>query len=45
MTGYELLGNLDTSKLVDWCKKQGVETGFDSKAFNEAVSMAEKIFG
>jgi hydroxymethylglutaryl-CoA lyase len=44
MTGYELLGNLDTLKLLNWCKKRGIETGIDSDSLAEAEILAGKIF-
>jgi hydroxymethylglutaryl-CoA lyase len=43
MTGYELLGNLDTYNLVDWCKTQGISTGIDENKLLEARSFAQKI--
>jgi hydroxymethylglutaryl-CoA lyase len=43
MTGYELLGNLDTYKLVDWCKTQGIETGIDEQKLLEARNFAIKL--
>ena len=44
MTGYELLGNLDTLNLLQWCEKQGIETGIRNEILNEARSLAGKIF-
>lgn len=44
MTGYELLGNLDTLNLLNWCKKQGIETGINNEILDEASSLAGKIF-
>ncbi len=44
MTGYELLGNLDTLNLLNWCKKQGIETGINTAILDEARSFAAKIF-
>ena len=44
MTGYELLGNLDTIKLLSWCKKQGIETGINSDFLADAEIFAGKIF-
>lgn len=43
MTGYELLGNLDTYKLVDWCKTQGIETGIDENNLLDALNFAGKL--
>ncbi len=43
MTGYELLGNLDTYNLIDWCKTQGISTGIDENKLLEARSFAQKI--
>jgi hydroxymethylglutaryl-CoA lyase len=44
MTGYELLGNLDTLNLLQWCKKQGIETGIKNEILDEAISLAAEIF-
>jgi len=44
MTGYELVGNLDTHNLVDWCKKQGIETGLETANLEDARNLAKKIF-
>lgn len=44
MTGYELLGNLDTLNLLRWCKKQRIETGIDNDILAEAKAMAGMIF-
>ncbi len=44
MTGYELLGNLDTLNLLQWCEKQGIETGINNKILDEARSLAAEIF-
>ena len=44
MTGYELLGNLDTLNLLQWCKKQGIETGIKKEILDEARSLAGEIF-
>jgi len=44
MTGYELLGNLDTMKLVQWCESQGIKTGLDLDRLLEAQHIALKIF-
>ena len=44
MTGYELLGNLDTLNLLQWCKKQGIETGIKNEILDEARSLAVEIF-
>lgn len=44
MTGYELVGNLDTQLLVDWCKKNQIETNLNFNALNEAKHIANEIF-
>lgn len=44
MTGYELLGNLDTIHLVDWCSRQGIETGLNKIQFRSAINIAGEVF-
>lgn len=44
MTGYELLGNLDTSKLLDWCETQGIKTGINTFYLEKAKILAANIF-
>ena len=44
MTGYELLGNLDTLNLVDWCYRNGIETGIDPDSLFKAAAVARQIF-
>ena len=44
MTGYELLGNLDTLKLVDWCLKNQVDCNVNKDFLSEAKHMAMEVF-
>jgi hydroxymethylglutaryl-CoA lyase len=44
MTGYELLGNLNTLYLIDWCELNNIETGLDSMQIEQARSHADIIF-
>ena len=44
MTGYELLGNLDTYNLVTWSEQNGIEIGLDKEALENARVLAGKIF-
>ncbi len=44
MTGYEMLANLDTHKLVTWCMKKGIETGVSKEALERAREIANTIF-
>jgi hydroxymethylglutaryl-CoA lyase len=44
MTGYELLGNLDTMKLVEWCTQNQIETKLDYSALHGAKQIANEIF-
>lgn len=44
MSGYELLGNMDTSNLQLFCDSLGIETGLDFSALSEAQKTARKIF-
>jgi len=44
MTGFELLGNLNTSELISWCIDNRILTHIDEVAFAEAKLMAKKIF-
>lgn len=44
MSGYELLGNLDTSNLQQFCEKMGIKSDLDTNALSEARKTAMKIF-
>jgi len=40
MTGYELLGNLDTQNLLDYCEKNEIEHGLNLDEFAKARQLA-----
>jgi hydroxymethylglutaryl-CoA lyase len=44
MTGYELLGNLDTARLANWCTEMEIPDGLDRKALEAAQRLAKNIF-
>ncbi|MBK7172227.1 MAG: hydroxymethylglutaryl-CoA lyase [Bacteroidales bacterium] len=44
MTGYELLANLDTLNLLDWCNRKGINHGVDPGILNESKIFSDKIF-
>jgi len=44
MAEDELVGNIATENVLDWCAQQGIETGLDIQAFGEAVQIAGRIF-
>jgi hydroxymethylglutaryl-CoA lyase len=44
MTGYELLGNLDTQNLVDWCKQNHISHNLNESALNEAKLIINEVF-
>jgi hydroxymethylglutaryl-CoA lyase len=44
MTGYELLGNLNTQFLVDYCKQHGVKHSLDENALDEAIRRASIFY-
>ena len=44
MTGYEMLSNLDTNKLLEYCIKKGIDTGIDKVALEKANKIASTIF-
>jgi hydroxymethylglutaryl-CoA lyase len=44
MTGYELLANLDTLSLSEWCSGKGIVTGLDPDAIQLSAEMARRIF-
>ena len=45
MTGYELLGNLDTAKLVDWCNMMNIPCNINESVLKEAKQIALQVFG
>jgi hydroxymethylglutaryl-CoA lyase len=44
MAEDELVGNIATENVLDWCAQQGISTGLDIQAFGEAVQIAGQIF-
>ncbi len=44
MTGYELLANLDTLNLIDWCNRKGINHGVDLDVLKESKFLSDKIF-
>ncbi len=44
MTGYELLGNLDTLRLIDWCEQNQISHNIVEKALHEARHFSTEVF-
>jgi len=44
MTGYELLGNLDTRNIIDYCEKNKIEHGLNMNEFYKAQQIATKTY-
>ncbi|MBX2906327.1 MAG: hydroxymethylglutaryl-CoA lyase [Taibaiella sp.] len=44
MAEDELVGNLATENIVDWCNANGISTGLHKPAFAEAWDMASRVF-
>jgi len=44
MTGYELLGNLDTLRLIDWCNQNKISHNLDEEALQKAKFSANEVF-
>jgi hydroxymethylglutaryl-CoA lyase len=44
MSGYELLGNLDTTKLIEWCDKQNIITGLNPDWLKTSIGAVSRIF-
>jgi len=44
MTGYEMVSNLNTFDLLNYCKINGIETSVDEFVFGQAMELADKIF-
>ncbi len=45
MTGYELLGNLNTRHILNYCDENNIETGINREAFERASLTAMQVFG
>ena len=43
MTGYEMLGNLPTSNILEFAKSKGIELAIDDAKFNQAKILADNI--
>jgi hydroxymethylglutaryl-CoA lyase len=44
MTGYELLGNLNTFELLYYCSKNKIDTKINSKALSEVIKKNKEVF-
>ncbi|MEA3496063.1 MAG: hydroxymethylglutaryl-CoA lyase [Bacteroidota bacterium] len=44
MTNYEMIGNLSTQKLLDYCNKNNINTAINNKMFRLAVEKSRDIF-
>ncbi len=44
MTGYELLGNLDTLGLADWCRNKNIDCHLDQETLLQAKQIAKEVF-
>jgi len=44
MAGYELVGNLNTKFLIDYCKEKNIQLQLDPQAFETAFSEAVKTY-
>jgi hydroxymethylglutaryl-CoA lyase len=44
MAADALTGNMQTERVLEWCEKNGIETGVDMDAFNYAQEYAQQIF-
>lgn len=44
MTGYELIGNLDTQMLVDWCGKNNIPHNLNTEALYNVKQLALEVF-
>ncbi|MEO7047739.1 MAG: hydroxymethylglutaryl-CoA lyase [Ferruginibacter sp.] len=44
MAGNDLVGNMDTECMIDYFEKQGLETGINEEALEEAGKIAAEIF-
>jgi hydroxymethylglutaryl-CoA lyase len=41
----ELVGNISTESLLDYCKENSIETGIDPAAWEAALAIAPEVFG
>lgn len=44
MAGYELVGNLNTRNLLDYCDKNGIPLDLDRNAFDKAYELAARTY-
>ena len=44
MAEDELVGNIATENIVDWCADKGIALSLDTAAFNEAMLIANRVF-
>ncbi|MCD6063018.1 MAG: hydroxymethylglutaryl-CoA lyase [Flavipsychrobacter sp.] len=44
MAEDELVGNIATENIVNWCERNDIPLNLDMQAFNEALLMAAKVF-
>jgi len=44
MTGYELLGNLNTFELLYYCNKNKIDTKINNKALSEVIKKNKEVF-
>jgi hydroxymethylglutaryl-CoA lyase len=44
MAEDELVGNIATENIVNWCERNNIPLGLDMHAFNDALLMAAKVF-
>jgi hydroxymethylglutaryl-CoA lyase len=44
MTGYELMGNLDTGHIIEYCKKNNLDVTVDAEKFNKLKHKANQFY-
>ncbi|NVO20759.1 MAG: hydroxymethylglutaryl-CoA lyase [Bacteroidetes bacterium] len=44
MSGYELVGNLNTANLVKWCTKKNIIHGLNETVLGEALTFTSRVF-
>ena len=44
MTGYELIGNLDTLALIDWCRQNNIIHNLNTEALSNVKQLALEVF-
>jgi len=44
MTGYEMIGNINTFELLAFCRKNHISHALDKKALQQASDVADEIF-